>query len=444
MRSIFISIALLALLLQACQPSNPDYQQQAANPEFYHRSVKQLTDIMVHDIFSPPVAARIYSYANIAGYEAANAGAPSLARTLNDLTDTPKPQPGKEYCLPLASVHALLTTGKALIFSESVVDSLHQQILAEYKNIGMPAQVYKRSIQYGDEVAQHILAWAANDNYKQSRTFPKYSISPEPAVWQPTPPAYMDGIEPHWNTIRPFLLDSAAQFAPPPPTPFDLTPGSPFHKELMEVYHALEGPERTEREAIAQFWDCNPYKTNQVGHVMFATKKITPGGHWINIAGLAARKANSDFQQTARAYTFTAITLHDAFISCWDEKYRSVLVRPETVINRNLDENWLPLLQTPPFPEYTSGHSVASSSAAVILTALFGDNFAFDDNTENEYGLPTRSFRSFAHAADEASISRMYGGIHYRPAIVNGVEQGTKIGQLAKSKLPVSTQTGMK
>ncbi|MBP8240612.1 MAG: phosphatidic acid phosphatase, partial [Saprospiraceae bacterium] len=218
MRSIFISIALLALLLQACQPSNPDYQQQAANPEFYHRSVKQLTDIMVHDIFSPPVAARIYSYANIAGYEAANAGAPSLARTLNDLTDTPKPQPGKEYCLPLASVHALLTTGKALIFSESVVDSLHQQILAEYKNIGMPAQVYKRSIQYGDEVAQHILAWAANDNYKQSRTFPKYSISPEPAVWQPTPPAFMDGIEPHWNTIRPFLLDSAAQFAPPPPT----------------------------------------------------------------------------------------------------------------------------------------------------------------------------------------------------------------------------------
>jgi hypothetical protein len=444
MRSISIIITLLALLLQACQPSNPDYQQQAANPEFYHRSVKQLTDIMVHDIFSPPVAARIYSYANIAGYEAAHAGAPSLARTLNDLTDTPKPQPGKEYCLPLASVHALLTTGKALIFSESVVDSLHQQILAEYKNIGMPAQVYKRSIQYGDEVAQHILAWAATDNYKQSRTFPKYSISPEPAVWQPTPPAFMDGIEPHWNTIRPFLLDSAAQFAPPPPTPFDLTPGSPFHKELMEVYHALEGPERPEREAIAQFWDCNPYKTNQVGHVMFATKKITPGGHWINIAGLAARKANSDFLQTTRAYTFTAITLHDAFISCWDEKYRSVLVRPETVINRSLDENWLPLLQTPPFPEYTSGHSVASSSAAVILTALFGDNFAFDDNTENEFGLPTRSFRSFAHAADEASISRMYGGIHYRPAIANGIEQGTKIGQLAKSKLPVSTQTGMK
>jgi len=444
MKRISIAIVLSALLFQACQPTNPDYQKHAANPEFYHRSVKQLTDIMVHDIFSPPVAARIYSYANIAGYEAAHAGTPSLAGTLNELTSTPKPQPGKEYCLPLASVHALLITGKALIFSESVVDSLHQQILAEYKSMGIPAGVYKRSIQYGDEVAQHILAWAATDNYKQSRTFPKYSISPEPAVWQPTPPAFMDGIEPHWNTIRPFLLDSAAQFAPPPPTPFDLTPGSPFHKELMEVYQALEGPDRPEREAIAQFWDCNPYKTNQVGHVMFATKKITPGGHWINIAGLAARKANSDFQQTTRAYTFTAITLHDAFISCWDEKYRSVLVRPETVINRNLDENWLPLLQTPPFPEYTSGHSVASSSAAVILTALFGDNFAFDDNTENEYGLPTRSFRSFAHAADEASISRMYGGIHYRPAIVNGVEQGTKIGRLAQSKLPVSAQTGMK
>lgn len=444
MRNISFTVAFLALLFQACQPSNPDYQQQAANPEFYHRSVKQLTNIMVHDIFSPPAAARIYGYANIAGYEAATGGAPSLAGALNDLNDTPKPQAGQEYCLPLASVHALLITGKALIFSEMTIDSFHQQILAEYKKTGIPAKVYKRSIQYGEEVAKHVLAWAATDNYKQSRTFPKYSISPDPAVWQPTPPSYMDGVEPHWNTIRPFLLDSAAQFAPPPPTPFDLNPGSLFYKEMMEVYQALNAPDSTERVAIAQFWDCNPYKTNQVGHVMFATKKITPGGHWINIAGLAARKANSDFGQTARAYAFTAITLHDAFISCWDEKYRSKLVRPETVINNSLDENWLPLLQTPPFPEYTSGHSVASSSASVILTALFGDNFAFDDNTENEFGLPTRSFRSFAHAADEASISRMYGGIHYRPAIVNGVAQGAKIGQLAKSKLPVSTQTGMK
>lgn len=444
MRSIFTIIALSALLLQACQPANPDYQQLAANPEFYHRSVKQLTDVIVHDIFSPPAAARIYGYANIAGYEATTGSAPSLARTLNELTDIPQPRTDQEYCLPLAGVHALLITGKALIFSETTMDSFHRQILAEYKNIGVPAQVYKRSLQYGEEVAKHVLAWAANDNYKQSRTFPKYSISPEPAVWQPTPPAYMDGIEPHWNTIRPFLLDSASQFAPPPPTPFDLTPGSLFHKELMEVYQALDAPDRTEREAIAQFWDCNPYKTNQVGHVMFATKKITPGGHWINIAGLAARKAGSDFGQTARAYAFTAITLHDAFVSCWDEKYRSKLVRPETVINRSLDENWLPLLQTPPFPEYTSGHSVASSSAAVILTAIFGEDFAFDDNTENEFGLPTRSFRSFAHAADEASISRLYGGIHYRPAIVNGVEQGNKIGRLAASRLPLNTQTGMK
>ncbi|HRD83113.1 MAG TPA: vanadium-dependent haloperoxidase [Saprospiraceae bacterium] len=444
MRSIVTILALSALLLQACQPANSDYQQQAANPEHYHRSMKQLTDVIVHDIFSPPVAARIYSYANAAGYEAAHAGKLSLANRLNGLNGTPQPQPGQEYCLPLASVQAFLTVGKALIFSEEKMDSFQNQILAEYKKMGIPTQVYNRSVQYGDEVAKHILAWAATDNYKQSRTFPKYSISPDPAVWQPTPPSYMDGIEPHWNTIRTFLLDSAAQFAPPPPTPFDLTPGSPFHKELMEVYQALDAPDRPEREAIAQFWDCNPYKTNQVGHVMFATKKITPGGHWMNIAGLAARKAGSDFEQTTRAYAFTAVTLHDAFVSCWDEKYRSKLVRPETVINRSLDENWLPLLQTPPFPEYTSGHSVASSSAAVVLTALFGDNFAFDDDTENEYGLPTRSFRSFAHAADEASMSRMYGGIHYRPAIINGVEQGGQIGKLAVSKLPLSAQTGMK
>jgi hypothetical protein len=119
----------------------------------------------------------------------------------------------------------------------------------------------------------------------------------------------------------------------------------------------------------------------------------------------------------------------DAFISCWEEKYDSNRIRPETYINRYMDVKWQPLLQTPPFPEYTSGHAVISNAAAEVLTYLLGDNFAFLDNTEIPFGSGERSFRSFRAAAAEASVSRFYGGIHYMESINNGNIQGIKVGE---------------
>ena len=168
---------------------------------------------------------------------------------------------------------------------------------------------------------------------------------------------------------------------------------------------------------------------------MAATKKITPGGHWIGIVKIACRKAEDDPMKSAQAYALTSVALADGFISCWDEKFRSNLIRPETVINQYIDEEWLPLLQTPPFPEYTSGHSVISNAAAVALTSVFGDNFSFRDDTEEKYGLPVRSFDSFVQASEEAAISRLYGGIHYMPAIANGVTQGRKLGNFVVDEL---------
>ena len=168
---------------------------------------------------------------------------------------------------------------------------------------------------------------------------------------------------------------------------------------------------------------------------MFATKKITPGGHWIGITKIATKKSNSSFDETVNAYTHVSVALFDGFISCWDEKWRSLVVRPETLINQYIDEQWVPLLQTPPFPEYTSGHSVISRAAAVILTNLYGDDFGFLDTTEMEYGLPARSFNSFYHASEEAAVSRLYGGIHYRMAIDEGVTQGQKVGEFIVQKM---------
>jgi hypothetical protein len=244
----------------------------------------------------------------------------------------------------------------------------------------------------------------------------------------------MDAIEPHWNKIRTFVMDSAAQFKPAPPTQFSLDKASTFFKEATEVYEVGKNLTDEQRD-IAFFWDCNPFMMNIQGHVMFATKKISPGGHWINITRAVCTKAGKDAVFTAEAYARVSLSLVDGFISCWDEKYRSVLVRPETYINQYIDENWVPVLQTPPFPEYTSGHSVISNAASIALTKLMGENVAFTDSTEVEFGLTARSFKSFKEAAAEASISRLYGGIHYRPAVEVGASQGIQIGEFIASKI---------
>jgi hypothetical protein len=441
-------LVLVLFFATSCEQPNPNYKEEINDAAYFHQAMKSLTDVIVHDIFSPPAASRVYVYPSIAAYEAIQHDYPayqSLAGQLNGLTAVPMPAEGQEYCLTLSALHAFLEVGKTLIHSEDTIIAYQQGLYEELGTINMPKKVWERSIAYGDVVADHILAWLDTDNYKQTRTHPKFSIQNLPERWQPTPPAYMDGIEPHWREIRTMVMDSAEQFKPLPPTPFSTSPESQFMKETMEVYEVLkieDEQEKEERVAIASFWDCNPYVSHQTGHVMYATKKITPGGHWIGITQIACEQAEAGFMKTVEAYTITSIALFDAFISCWDEKYRSNLVRPETVINEHIDDDWLPALQTPPFPEHTSGHSVISRAAAVALTAIFGDSFKFVDTTEEEYGLPARTFNSFLHASEEAAISRLYGGIHYRPAIDYGVAQGEKVGELIVSRIQTKAQLG--
>lgn len=435
-RSYIILLASL-LFFSSSSSATENWKHATENPDYLHRSIKQITDVIIEDIFSPPVASRIYAYISIAGYEASNPGNPAyitLAGQLHHLKPLPKPEAGKEYSYSLASVHAILTVGKALVLSEDKIDGFHKKMMQEFKNSGMPEEVFQNSISFGTQVADHILAWSAEDNYKQTRALDKHSFSDDAASWKPTPPSYMKAVEPHWNKIRPFFIDSAQQFKPLPPTPFSLHKDSQFYKEAIEV-HDIGLKLSPEQIEIANFWDCNPFKMNINGHVMFATKKISPGGHWINITRLACKKVNADFMQSAEAYACLSITLADGFISCWDEKYRSNVIRPETYINQYINTNWVPLLQTPPFPEYTSGHSVISVASALMLTSLFGENFSFADSTEVEFGIPVRHFSSFKHAAEEAAISRFYGGIHYMPAITNGIQEGKEIGSFFTQNL---------
>jgi hypothetical protein len=316
------------------------------------------------------------------------------------------------------------------------------------KTIKVPRRVDKASKEYAVQAGNAIKDWASKDMYSQTRTFPKYTIQEKDQFWKPTPPDYMDGIEPHWKEIRTMVLDSSNQFAPKPPLAFDLTKDSPFQKQLWEVFEVINNLDENQIE-IAKFWDCNPYVTHHRGHAMFATKKITPGGHWIGITAIATRQAKSSFVETINAYTNVSIALFDAFISCWDEKWNTLIVRPETLINEHYDEEWLPLLQTPPFPEYTSGHSVISRAAAITLTDIYGEDFSFTDTTEVAYGLGERKYTSFIHASEEAAISRLYGGIHYMMAIEEGVAQGQAVGEYIVNRLqtkvnPITAESKVK
>lgn len=434
-------IALLAVILwiaSGCQKPVPaaEYNAKAANPELYNQCLDKLTQVIIHDIFSPPVASRIYAYANLAGYEALvpfDAHYESLAGKMKTLTPSPKPEAGKDYCFPLASAHAFLTVGRALTFSADFFDEFEKPFYETYKKDGVPDEVYERSMAYGESVAKHILDFAAKDHYKQTRGF-KHTVTNEDGTWVPTPPAYMDAAEPQWNKIRCYTLDTCNQFMPPHPYRFNMTKGSPYYKEVMEVYET--GSKLTEaQKAMAYFWDDNAFVINVAGHVSYASKKMTPGGHWLAIAKTVARKEKAGLMRCTEAYTLTSLALADAFIACWDEKYRSKTVRPETVINKSVDPKWVPFLQTPPFPEYPSGHSTITAAASTVLTRLLGDNIAFTDSTEFKYGHGVASFKSFKDAALQASVSRLYGGIHYRTALDNGAAMGVKVGEWVLQKM---------
>lgn len=410
-------------------------------PIDYESSVDNVTQILIHDIFSPPVASRIYTYPNIAAFEVIAQNSKtysSLQKQLKGLDSIPVLDAKTGVNKNVAALVAHMEVSKALVFSEELVEKFRDSLYQKWGAIN--EKEFEVSKDYGMKVAERIKKWMGKDNYKQTRTLPKFSVfSSQPGRWQPTPPSYMDGIEPHWGEIRTLALDSASQFKPVPALPFSLDKNSPFFKQVQEVYdisqQMIKKGDDSDEIKMAQFWDCNPYVTVNQGHMMFAKKKITPGGHWMGIVKIACKKSKADFEKTVYAYTKTSIGLFDAFISCWDEKYRSNVVRPETIINQNIDEDWKPLLQTPPFPEYTSGHSVASTCAATILTSVFGDNFAYLDDTELPYGLPNRNFKSFNEAAKQAAMSRFYGGIHYKAAIVNGITQGKNVGNFIVEKL---------
>ena len=439
MRRLTILMLFFPLLLHAeTKPTEESKQVKDFVDQFF-----QISAVMLHDVVNPPAASRYYAYTTLAAYQVVQANhpeSPDMAGHFKEKPNFSSIAVPSSVAPAFAATYAMLEVGKKMLPSGYMLQEKQEKYIANYQEqYGLSRSATDENIAYAEAVAAAVLAYAKTDGHSKLSTYTRYMPTKEEGRWYPTPPAYIEAIEPEWRRIRPFFLDSASQFAPPPPAPFNLDSGSSFHTQTMEVYHTVNDI-KEEEEEIANFWDCNPFAVKFTGHMAIGLKKITPGGHWMGIAGIVSEKAEIGFAETVRVHTLLALTLHDAFISCWDEKYRSDRIRPETVINRYIDQQWKPVLQTPPFPEYTSGHSVVSASAAVVLTAMLGDNFAFDDDTEVIFGLPVRSFTSFYQAAEEAAISRLYGGIHFRDAIEDGVAEGKAVGHHILNTLSMTTE----
>jgi hypothetical protein len=432
------ALFFILLVISSCH-SKKDYDKLFSDPILYCKTVYELNNVVMGNNFSPIVASRNYMYANVAAYEVIAAGYPtqynSLAGQITGLKSVPAAPAGITIDYHLASLLAFCKLGESVTFPAGsmslYVDSL-KKLAVDH---GMPDDILKNTLAFSDTVSAVIMKWSRKDYYLETRGAPEYNVNDSPGRWVPTPPAYAPAAEPHWKEIRELAIDSINQFLPPPPYHFDVThPQSDYYKEVKKIQNRVDSLTE-EQTFIADFWDDNPFKLNVSGHLMFGTKKFSPGGHWMSITGIAAQKSGADFPTTVCAYAKTAIALFDTFIQCWNIKYLYNTVRPETVVNRYFDPNWRPHLQTPPFPEYTCGHCYISASAAEALTSVFGDHFAYTDTTEMDFGIGKRSYASFRDAASETAHSRFYGGIHFDYSTAASHEMGMKIGQYIAGKL---------
>lgn len=381
--------------------------------------------IVQGEAVNAPAASRIYGYAGVTLYEAVVNGMPnnySLAGQVNEMPDMPLPEEGEVYDWPSVANSTLAAVLEGLFPNGS--DATHQMIAdlrdkwVQSRQDEVGEDIEERSLDYGDVLAQALLDWIATDHYADTRNMEYELPTGDPALYvlttEGTRPA-----EPFWGTLRPFALFYPEYCNVPLNMPFSEDSNSAFYAQSNEVKEVGDNLTDQQRE-IARFWVDTPGQTG------------APSGHWVSIENQLVELLDLKLDRTAEMYSLVGMAMADSFISAWSLKYQVLLLRPETYIHKYISRNWQPYIQTPPFPEYPSGHSVVSAAAAEALTRMFGV-VAFTDRTHVIFGHEplVRSFTSFEAAASEAAISRLYGGIHYRVAIENGLRQGQCVAQQA-------------
>lgn len=384
--------------------------------------------------FTPTSAARLYAYTAVAMYEAVLGGMPSyrsLAHQLDGMPPMPAADHAARYDWPTALSAAVVDTVTPLFNRERSRQELaafHADQVQARRDAGVSATVMTASLHHGRAVAAALQPWVDADGYTRIRRKAAeegYNPPAGPGRWEPTPPNFGPAIEPYWGEVRPFVLRGASEVRPPDPVPFSSEPGSAFYAQARHTYEV--GLALTdEQRAVARFWTDNPVQSG------------LPSGHWMLTVGQVAVQRGLPLDRTVEALARTGVAVADAFLSCWHAKYVHNLLRPVTYVHAHIDPSWATWVNTPQFPEYTSGHSVSSLAAAVVLTDLLG-SVAYTDIHDLVGGLTeaqrSRRFDSFLQAAEEAAQSRIYGGIHFPMGVDAGKDQGRLIGQLTVARL---------
>lgn len=403
---------------------------------YLYRCNEKLVEVVMEDVFTPPVGSRVNVYPNIAAYEVLckkNLKLTSFCKQLNGLDSISSPSAKIDF--ELASCIAFTTVAKKLVYSEYIItDFENTEYTAWLTTHHNDSMLMNASIDYGKKTAQQIIAWLLKDNYNYTRTLSRYVLSDTAGAWQPTGPDYANALEPNWPLMRSFVFDSNTVVRAIPNVTYSEKKNSLYYKNAKFLYDESVKIDSL-KKSTANYWDDNPNVLKSGGHLSYFIHKVSPGGHWIKITGQAVKNLQLDEYKTAQVYAYVTLAIYEGFLNCWTEKYISNALRPETYINRLIAPKWKSYIETPPFPEYTSGHSVISSAAATILTALIPQPYAFTDSSEMYIGIPPRYFNSFRDASNEASVSRFYGGIHYMPSLNNGIVQGKAVGDFILKKL---------
>ena len=372
----------------------------------------------------PPVAARAFGYTGVTLYESLLDEMPhnhSLVGQLNGFTSLPQRMYGHSYAAHITANAAMAGIIKYLFQNASAENKNKIDSLESANEKLHPEQfsetIINRSRNYGRAIADAVFNWSLHDGGHQAylNIFPAAYIAPIGVdKWIPTPPLYQHAMLPYWGNNRPMVpANNSGSIDPPPPPVFSPSPGSPFYDAAYEVYYTGLHLSAEQRK-VALYW-------------ADGGGTFTPVGHNVAIALQMIRNHNLNLNEAAVLLAKVGIAENDAAIVCWRAKFKANLLRPVTYIQAYIDPSWMPLVNTPPFPSYTSGHSTFSAAAATILTFEIGNQISFTDSSKIYYGFSPRSFNNFYGAAQEAAISRLYGGIHYEFDNDNGYKCGQLI-----------------
>ncbi len=430
---LFFSVLVLILACNQNTSVENDNASIYGSSDLINELNAELTKVVSEDLFTPPVASRIYAYSNLtAAASIMPADSNFWITEVNGFEEWARPCESPNNQL-LAMTYAFCHTAKALVYRDAMVDSICEIIVEKYFSV--EAKDRQSALECGKRISESILERANRDGYNTTRNKPKYTLIDAAYAWRPTAPLYGEALEPYWYELSPFIMDSTSEFRANLSVPFDSTANSPFYQSAMEVYQTVLEP-KDSLIKTAVYWDCNPGPTMVEGHQMQVRKQNTPGGHWLGIHGILSKQAQDDLIRSCNVKAKLTLGIADAFMAAWETKYHYNLLRPETYINRYINPDWQPKLESPLFPEYTSAHSLVSATSAAILTRHYGD-VSFSDDTNEFFGLGTREFDGVWQAAKEAAQSRFFGGIHYSFACDDAFEQGKKLGAKANETIEI-------